>query len=183
MDPGQGFLSANVQMVFVPRQRYSDSICFRLDPGLRIHSLAAQELKHYSFKQSGGGWLVLYLQDPVESHDQLHISMSYSGTLKSAESVQTKPAEAIERNSAEDLQGKDLAVPQGKNSMVLQLDSSVCWYPGNEDIHPFTFRITLSTPESWQIVKPDAAEGRHGKWLIRSEVPGNQMNIYFARKQ
>ncbi len=81
IEPEQAKISANVQMIFVPRQEYRDSICFSLNPGLEITSLTAQELKYYEFHTRDTGNLVLYIQDPVGPNEQLHISLSYEGTL------------------------------------------------------------------------------------------------------
>ncbi|HEC41958.1 MAG TPA: hypothetical protein ENI20_03940 [Bacteroides sp.] len=79
--PDSAWLSANVQIVFVAGQEYRDSICFDLNPGVEIHSLAAQELEHYRFGEYQSGRLVLYIEDPVHPNDDLNISLSYSGRL------------------------------------------------------------------------------------------------------
>lgn len=81
MVPDSAWLSANVQMVFVARQEYNDSICFDLNPGVDIHSLTAESLEHYLFGEYQSGKLVLYLEDPVLPNKQLHIALSYSGSL------------------------------------------------------------------------------------------------------
>ncbi|MFC2098117.1 hypothetical protein ACFLSP_00095 [Bacteroidota bacterium] len=79
--PDSAYFSANVQMVFVARKEYHDSICFDLNPAVKIHSLASQELEHYLFSEYQAGKLVLYIEDAVQLNDQLHISLSYSGRL------------------------------------------------------------------------------------------------------
>jgi len=81
IDPEEASISANVQMVFIPRQEHSDSICFYLNPGVEILSLTAQELKHYKFFHADTGKLVLYIQETVRPFEQLHISLSYAGKL------------------------------------------------------------------------------------------------------
>jgi hypothetical protein len=81
IDPEEAMISANVQMIFLPRQEYVDSICFLLNPGLKTHSLTAQELKYYEFNSMDTGKLVLYIQEPIRPNEQLHIAMSYSGKL------------------------------------------------------------------------------------------------------
>jgi hypothetical protein len=79
--PDSSWIAADVQMVFVPRQTYHDSICFNLNPGLEIRSLSAQELHHYEFYRTDTGRLVLYIEEPVHPAEQLYISLSYSGGL------------------------------------------------------------------------------------------------------
>lgn len=145
MDPGSARFSANLQMVFVARQEYKDSICFHLNPELRIQSLASQELEHYIFRESDSGRLVLFLEDPVGPNERIHISMSYSGRLS--------------------------------GNRVMQMDSSICWYPVNEDSHPCTYMVKFALPGSWQVSQPDAATGQHGKWLIQSREPQNSIDI------
>jgi hypothetical protein len=86
LDPGTAKISANMQMVLLARREYHDSICFRLNPDLRILSLAAQELEFYRFDPEDSGRLVLYIEEAVRPFDQLHISLSYSGRL-SAQAV------------------------------------------------------------------------------------------------
>ena len=81
MDPDSAWLAANVQIVFVARQEYHDSLCFDLNPGVEIHSLTAQELEHYRFGEYQPGKLVLFIEDPVYPNEQLQIAMSYSGRL------------------------------------------------------------------------------------------------------
>jgi hypothetical protein len=161
LDPGTGLISANVQMVFVARQDYSDSICFRLNPALNIHTLAAQNLEHYIYRQSDSGWLVIFLEDPIGPRDQLHISLSYSGQLL----------------------GSTRKVREEDQKDFMQLDSTLYWYPANQDTWPFTFQAKFALPGSWQIIRPDASTGRHGKWLIHSGEPQKSMNILFTRKQ
>ncbi len=77
-DPASTQLSANVQMVFVPKQEYYDSISFRLNEFVEIQSLTAQELKYYEFER---GRLVLYIEEAVMPGDQLHISLTYKGMI------------------------------------------------------------------------------------------------------
>ena len=81
VDPGTGFLSSNVQMVFVAGKEYADSICFLLNPGFEIRSLAAQELEYYLFNETGSGMLVLYLEEQLNEGESLQIALSYSGKL------------------------------------------------------------------------------------------------------
>ncbi len=81
MVPDSAYLSANVQIVFIARQEYKDSICFDLNPGVKIHSLTAQKLEHYLFGEYQNGKLVLYIAEPVHPNNHLHISLSYSGRL------------------------------------------------------------------------------------------------------
>lgn len=85
LDPASALLSANVQMVYVARQDYTDSICFRLNPGVEVHSLASQELVHYRFGEYDRGMLVIYIEEPVAKNDRLHISLSYSGKISPQE--------------------------------------------------------------------------------------------------
>jgi len=77
-NPATTRLSANVQMVFVPGQAYHDSITFQLNDAVEIQSLAAQELKYYTFDS---GRLVLYIEEAVMPGDQLHISLTYKGMI------------------------------------------------------------------------------------------------------
>jgi hypothetical protein len=80
-DPGTGFLSASVQMVFVAKRHHADSLGFQLDSSLKVQTLAAQDLDRYVYLRSDTGRLVLYLEDPIAPGDQLHISLQYSGYL------------------------------------------------------------------------------------------------------
>lgn len=81
IDPEQANISANVQIVFIPRLEYHDSICFSLNSCLEIHSLTAQELRYYKFNDNDSGNLVLYIQEPIYPSEQLHIALSYTGKL------------------------------------------------------------------------------------------------------
>ena len=81
IEPDQARISANVQMVLVTRQEYRDSICFSLNPGVKIHALTAQVLRYYEFYDRDTCNLVLYIEDPVGPGEQLSISLSYEGQL------------------------------------------------------------------------------------------------------
>jgi hypothetical protein len=161
LDPGSGRISANVQMVFVARNEYSDSICFRLNPGLNLQTLAAQDLEHYIYRQSDSGWLVIFLEDPIGPNDQLHISLSYSGQLSES----------------------TLKVREEDPRDFIQMDSNLLWYPASEDTRPFTYQVKFDLPGSWQMLQPNAEEVHRGKWLIRSGEPQKSMNFLFARRQ
>ena len=150
IDPSTSSISANVQIVFVARKEYHDSICFFLNPGVEIHSLAAQELEHYVFQETGTGELVLYTEDPVFPGDQLHISLSYSGLLG--------------------------------NQEIHHLDSSLLWYPVNEDTQPCTYQAKFALPGSWQINDPEVSFGKHGKWLLQARKPRDAFKIEFTRE-
>ena len=150
VDPEEATISANVQMVFLPRQGYQDSICFFLNPGLEIHSLTAQALKYYEFYAGDTGNLVLYIQEPVLPNEQLHIAMSYSGRLD--------------------------------NQPVMNMDTSLFWYPLNTDARPCTFTAKFALPGNWEISSPPTRMGKHGKWLYQSELPHNSLNVIFTGK-
>lgn len=148
LDPGTGHISANIQMVFVARREYHDSICFQLNPDLRIQSLAAQELEFYRFNQGDSGRLVLYIEEAVRPYDKLHISLSYSGRLS--------------------------------EQAVTSLDSTLLWYPVNQDSSPCTYLAKLALPGGWQVTHPEAQTGKHGKWQLQSEMPCSSIEIRIA---
>lgn len=150
VEPESSLLSANVQMVFVARQEYHDSICFSLNPGVEIQALTAQNLRYYKFYGPDTGRLVLYIDDPVLPDVQLHISMSYSGRLSKQE--------------------------------VWQLDSSLLWYPVNEDTQPCTYHAKFALPGYLQISHPEANTDKHGKLLVQNLEPGNFIEIVFAAR-
>lgn len=77
-DPATTSLTANVQIVLVAGQEYSDSIIFQLNESMEILSLTAQELKSYKFDK---GLLVLYIKDAIMTGDQIHISLAYKGKI------------------------------------------------------------------------------------------------------
>ena len=81
VQPESAQIAANVQMVLVAGKEYTDSICFRLNPGLKIQSIAAQELEKYRFNKNGDGKLVLYIEEKINPGEALQISLSYSGRL------------------------------------------------------------------------------------------------------
>jgi hypothetical protein len=84
VDPGQAMISANIQLVLVPRQGYQDSICFTLNPELEIQALTAQELIHYEFKSRARDNLVLYIQEPILAGEQINIALAYKGRIDDA---------------------------------------------------------------------------------------------------
>jgi len=149
VEPGSARIAANVQMVFVARKEYTDSICFRLNPGLKIQSIAAQELQKYRFNENGDGKLVLYIEEQISPGDALQISLSYSGQL-------------------------------GPNE-IQRLDSSLYWYPMNENTRPCTYQAKFAVPGKWRITDPGSSTGKHGKWLVESRDVRESLSITFQR--
>lgn len=49
---------------------------------------------------------------------------------------------------------------------LARLDSSLLWYPCNEESLPAGFLVKLSIPGDWRVAHPEATPGRHGKWNI-----------------
>ena len=62
------------------------------------------------------------------------------------------------------------------------MDSTLCWYPANEDTQPFTYQVKLALPGNWYISHPEANTGKHGKWQIQSENPQSSLELAFARR-
>jgi hypothetical protein len=128
IDPESGMFHVDLQMVYVPMVNHPDSIEFHLDKGFSITGLAAQELVHYTFDN---GRLVFHLEEPVMKGDQLHISVSYSGTPGS------------------------LHEPGGNN---LVIDSSLNWFPVNRHIPLMTYRLRIGLPKPYLL---DGTGGNH----------------------
>ena len=127
-DPASTELSANVQIVFVPQQEYHDSICFRLNESVEIQSLTAQELKYYEFDS---GRLVLYIEEAVMPGDQLHISLTYQGTIGFG--------------------------PEGDT--ILTPDR--LWYPVNPGIKKLTYSMEFDLPEQYGLEYPGIQKGQY----------------------
>jgi hypothetical protein len=164
-NPETASLAANVQMVLVAGREYRDSICFRLNPGVEIRSLAAQELEHYEFNKADSGRLVIFIEEPVATGDQLHISLSYSGKLGS-----------IDRKK--NAHGDPVPIEPG----ITIMDSALYWIPVNDDTVPFTLRAKFALPGNWYISRPAANAGRHGKWLIETVKPQHSLSIIFDQR-
>ncbi|MFC2115629.1 hypothetical protein ACFLTU_04100 [Bacteroidota bacterium] len=63
---------------------------------------------------------------------------------------------------------------------VLNLDSSLLWYPSNEDTKPCTYLAKIALPGSWQIIQPEVSTGKHGKFLVQNQNPQDFIDIVFA---
>ena len=150
VQPESARIAANVQMVFVAGKEYTDSICFRLNPELKIQSMAAQVLEKYRFNENGDGKLILYIEEQINPGESLQVSLSYSGQL-------------------------------GPNE-IHRLDSSLHWYPMNEDTRPCTYQAKFALPGKWHITDPDSGIGKHGKWLVESRDTLESLEISFAKK-
>ncbi len=152
LDPETGMFKASLQMVFVPRSNYRDSISFCLNGEFSIHSLTAQGLERYGFYKDGR--LVLYLQDPVAEGDQLHISLSYSGNVK-------------------------CALAEDENHIVM--DTACCWYPRNDDIQMTTSHLRIRLPEGYVIEDPHISGHSSDTWQIRNREPAPYFRIRIKR--
>jgi hypothetical protein len=148
IEPEIARIAANVQLVFIPRKDYYDSILFYLNPGVEIQSLAAQELQYYEFE---GDELRLYIEEPVMRNEQLHISLSYSGVIT--------------------------------DRVLEHMDSSLLWYPLNEDIYPSTFHAKFNLAGEWQISEPETGTGKHGKRLYQSLQPRGFLDIVIRNQE
>ncbi len=151
-DPATTVLSANVQLVFIPRQEYHDSITFQLNDHMEIQSLTAQELKYYEFED---GRLVLYIEEAVMPGDQLHISLNYSGMIGNSLSTKT-----------------DL-VPDPALGLILGPDQ--VWYPVNPYTEKLTYFVEIGLPEAYSLDGTGIRKGR--KWQLLTEKPLGSIKI------
>ena len=154
LDPETGSLTANLQMVFVASKTYSDSIVFRLNKGLEVGSLSSQGLKYY--ESEGDGRLVLHIQDSVVPGDQLHISMSYSG----------HPGFSSDHPES-----------------VYMLDSSLYWYPWNEDIQVMTYDCLIDIPDSYLIQSTLPVSQSKGVWLLQNRGPVSHVILHIRKNK
>ena len=152
IDPGSGMFDVNLQMVYVPLLNHTDSIVFHLDETFSIGSLSAQELVSYELNEEGR--LVLYIQDPVEAGDQIHISMSYSGRT----GYKLSPGEAS-----------------------LIIDSTLKWFPVNDDIPHMTYRIRIGFPESYRMDGENVGGKSNKTYLLESTEPESSIRLRILR--
>jgi hypothetical protein len=138
-DPSSTSFSADVRMVFVPRQVYHDSMVFRLNERMEIESISAQELKYYALE---GGRLVLYIREAVMPGDQLHVSMTYSGMIRDV------PGDADRKGPGTD----PLLSPEDN------------WYPVNKGDDTLTYAVDMQLPVEYELGAPAIRKGRYWQW-------------------
>ena len=152
MDPETGILNANLQMVFFAKKTYADSIVFRLNKGLEVISLSSQGLRYYELDGDGG--LVLYIQDTVVPGAQQHISMSYFGNPGFT------------------------ADPPGSGYL---LDSSLYWYPWNEDVQIMTYDYLFEIPGGYQIQSTVPVNQSREGWQLQNPKPGSHAVVHIRK--
>ena len=145
-------IDANLQMVYVPSRDHTDSIILLLDEGYSIGSLSAQELARYDFDK---GRLILYIEETINTGDQFHISINYSGSIK----LTNQP-------------GED----------VFLIDRNLKWFPHRNDIHDMEYNIRLVLPEEYAIKDYKGSTDKLNEYLIESLNPSSDICFQIQRK-